>query len=324
MNERKGLYQTCREEIRRRHLSWKTEKSYIGWIKRYILFHGGNHPRDLGKDGVRDFLSFLASDRDVSPSTQNQALNALVFLYREVLKISIDDMSGIQWAKPREHIPVVLTQTEVAGIIRRTFGTKKLIISLLYGAGLRLNEALRLRVKDIEFESKRLIIRDSKSSKDRIVMLPKITEDGLKLQIEFAKNLHLRDLENGHGTVALPYALERKYPNLNRAFHWQYVFPSKNLSKCPRSGVIRRHHLYPSLLQKYLKEIVNKLEIKKHVTCHTFRHSFATHLLDDGYDIRTIQQLLGHKDLKTTMIYTHVTGSKGVGTKSPLDSIIHL
>jgi integron integrase len=218
-------------------------------------------------------------------------------------------MAGIQWAKKRDHVSTVLTQSEVSNIIKRSSGTKKLIISLLYGAGLRLNEALRLRVKDVEFESKRLIIRDSKSSKDRIVMLTKITEDGLKLQIEVAKNLHLSDLKKGYGTVALPHALERKYPNLNRAFYWQYVFPSKNLSKCPRSGVIRRHHLYPSLLQKHLKEIVNKLEIKKHVTCHTFRHCFATHLLEDGYDIRTIQQLLGHKDLNTTMIYT--PGSKG-------------
>lgn len=320
----RGLFHVCRDVMRRKHLSYATEKSYIAWIRRYVLFHSKRHPRDVGKQGVEKFLTYLATHRKISPSTQNQALNSLVFLYREVLGTDLGELAGIEWAKRQEFIPAVFTREEVNAILCQLKGTEKLIASLLYGTGLRLSEALRLRVKDLDFDKHQIIIRDSKSQKNRVVMLPKILVVPLKEQIKYAKKLHEKDLSAGYGTVSLPYALERKYPNLNRAWHWQYLFPSRNLSRDPRSGITRRHHLFPSILQKSLKEAISACSIEKNGSCHTFRHSFATHLLEDNSDVRTVQTLLGHRDLKTTMIYTHVLNNGPTGTASPLEKMVNI
>lgn len=273
----------------------------------------------MGTDAIERFLTSLAVDNRVSPSTQNQALNALVFLYREVLDIEIGTLNGIEWAKRRERIPTFYTKEEIVQIIGSLKGTRRLIVSLLYGSGLRLIEALRLRVKDLDFEKGQLLVRDSKSRKDRVVMFPSELHEPMKIHLRKVKTLHEKDLSQGFGTTVLPYALEQKYPNLNRAWHWQYVFPSVHRSRDPRSGAIRRHHLYPNLMQKHLQKTLKDLGISKHATCHAFRHSFATHLLEAGSDVRTVQELLGHNDLKTTMIYTHVLKSGPSGTKSPLE-----
>lgn len=318
---RKGLLQTCREVLRRKHYSYTTEKNYISWIQRYVKFHNKKHPRDVGSNGVEDFLTHLAVNENVSPSTQNQALNSLVFLYRHVLEINIGELKGVAWAKRKIYQPEVFTRDEVKRIISELSGVKKLIASLLYGCGLRLAEVLRLRVKDIDFEKNVITVRDSKSQKDRVVMLPIHLSNEFKNHIEKVRLLHNKDLKLGYGTVELPYALERKYPYLEKAFHWQYAFPSKNISKDPRSDISRRHHLYPTIMQKSLRRVMVKLSIEKHASCHTFRHSFATHLLEEGVDIRTVQDLLGHQNVKTTMIYTHTLLSGPTGTQSPLDKL---
>ena len=319
--QRKGLLEVCREKIRLKQLSYATEKSYIGWIRRYILFHLKQHPRMVGAAGVAEFLTHLAVDRQVSSGTQLQSLNALVFLYREVLDMRIDNLEGVEWAKQQRHIPSVLSRNEVELFLNEIKGVKWIILSLLYGSGLRLAEALRLRIKDIDFERNTIVVRNSKNSKDRIVMLPHSIVDSVKDQIDTVKIIHDTDLRLGFGSAPIPLVLKKKYPKLEKTFHWQYLFPSVNRSMCPRTKIIRRHHLYPSILQKCVAVTARKLQIDKHISCHTFRHSFATHLLDAGYDIRTIQHLLGHRDVKTTMRYTHVFGDKGVGTQSPLDQI---
>ena len=316
-----GTLEQTREALRRLHYSFKTEQSYLGHIKRFLIFHGRVSPRSLQKDAVEKYLSYLAVSRKVAASTQNQALNAIVFLFREVVKIDLGEMTGIQWAKTNKHIPEYFTKKEVQSILAQFKGSKMLIASLLYGSGLRLAEVLRIRVKDIDFEAGSLFVRDSKGKKDRVVMLPSGVKDSLEEHLERVKLLHRQDLEMGYGSVALPNALEKKYPKLPFAWHWQYVFPSIKLSKDPRSGVIRRHHLFPDILQKSLKQALRKCGIEKHASCHTFRHSFATHLIQSGSDIRTVQELLGHNDVKTTMIYTHVLQNGPTGTKSPLDDI---
>jgi integron integrase len=305
--------------MRLKHLSLKTEKSYLYYIRDFILFHNKRHPREMGVAEIRQYLSHLATQKQVAASTQNVALNALLFLYRQVLQLELPYIDKIERAKRPQRIPVVFTRTEVKAILSNLEGIHHLMASLLYGSGLRLSECLQLRVKDIDSEYQQIIVRDGKGQKDRVTMLPNSTIPSLKLQLEKAKQLHQQDLTEGYGAVYLPYALERKYPNANREWGWQYVFPAAQRSVDPCAGVIRRHHLLEDSLQRAVKKAVQQARIPKHGSCHTFRHSFATHLLEDGYDIRTIQEFLGHKDVKTTMIYTHVLNRGGKGVRSPLD-----
>ncbi|MBX7145539.1 MAG: integron integrase [Oligoflexia bacterium] len=307
--------------MRRLHYSYVTEKTYIGWIKRYILFHNKRHPSELGNDAVQDFLTDLAVNRNVAPATQNQALNALVFLYREFLGRSLDELNGIQWARKKEHIPVVLTRREIALILKELPQTQRLVASLLYGSGLRLAECLRLRIKDIDFERGQIAIWDSKSPKDRLVMLPKPLYEPLQKQLALAQKYYSIDRASHAPGVALPHAIERKYPSAAVSWKWFWLFPSHRLSRDPRTGVFRRHHLYESIMQDSLARVLQATKIEKQANCHTFRHSFATHLLENGTDIRTIQTLLGHRNLKTTMIYTHVMKQGPTGTRSPLDAV---
>lgn len=310
-----------RARARLRHLSYATERSYVGWIKRYIKFHNLQHPQELGEKHIALFLTSLATQGKVSASTQNQALNALAFLYKEVLQINLGDFSKFLRAKKSKFIPVVLSEEEIAQILQQLTGSSFLIASLLYGSGLRLAEALSLRIKDIDFERNQIIVRDGKGEKDRVTIFPQTIKQRLKEHLVKVRNLHDKDLKAGFGKVYLPYALDRKYPNANKEWAWQYAFPAKNLSVDPRSGIKRRHHLYPTILQGKIGKALKAAGINKRATCHTFRHSFATHLLQRGYDIRTIQELLGHSDIKTTMIYTHVIDRGANGTKSPLDVI---
>lgn len=273
----------------------------------------------MGAGEVKEFLSWLASARDVSSSTQNQAKSALLFLYREVLHIELPWLDEVIAAKASRRLPVVLTQTEARRLLDATSGTAGLVIGLLYGSGMRLLEGLRLRVKDVEFERREIIVRQGKGNKDRVTVLPENLILPLKTHLEKVKALHQKDLDAGFGEVQLPDALELKYPNAGKSWGWQYVFPSANRSADPRSGVIRRHHLYETTIQRAVRDAAKLAEIHKPVSPHTLRHSFATHLLQSGYDIRTVQELLGHKDVQTTMIYTHVLNKGGRGVVSPLD-----
>jgi integron integrase len=268
---------------------------------------------------IEAFLSYLAIEEKVAASTQNQALSALLFLYREVLKLELNASIDAMRAKRPRYLPTVLTKEEVVEIIRHLSGTYQLLVQLLYGSGLRLSEVLQLRVKDVDFAQHQLQIRDSKGMESRVTMLPASLLPSLQEHLQAVKHRHQQDLERGYGMVDLPFALEKKYPNANREWIWQFVFPSENISADPRSGIVRRHHLHESGLQKAIKRAVRAAKIEKRVSCHTFRHSFATHLLQNGYDIRTVQELLGHKDVKTTMIYTHVLNKGGLGVRSPLD-----
>jgi integron integrase len=277
------------------------------------------HPREMGADEIRAYLSHLAIERQVAASTQTVALSALLFLYRQVLEIELPYIDDIERAKQPERLPVVFTRTEVKQILAHLDGVHLLIASLLYGTGMRLTEGLRLRVKDVDFEYRQITVRDGKGNKDRITMLPNSLMESLQLQLQRAKQLHELDLSLGYGTVELPYAFERKYPNANREWAWQFVFPSWKRSLDPRTKIVRRHHVYEQSLQRAVRQAICQAGITKHGGCHTFRHSFATHLLEDGYDIRTVQELLGHKDVKTTMIYTHVLNRGGRGVRSPLD-----
>lgn len=313
------LLDQVRDEIRFRHYSIRTEQAYLGWVKRFILFHGKQHPRDMGAEEVTRFLTHLAVQGNVAASTQNQALNAILFLYREVLKIELPWLDNIHRAKKPARLPVVLTRDEVRTLLAQFDGTQWLIAALLYGAGLRLLEALRLRVKDIDFHYKQLIIRDAKGQKDRVTTLPEKLIEPLRTQLVRVRELHRQDLEEGYGRVYLPHALAKKYPNADREWAWQYVFPSANRSRDPRSSDMRRHHVHESAIQKTVKNAVRKARLVKPASAHTLRHSFATHLLEDGYDIRTVQELLGHQDVSTTMIYTHVLQKGGRAARSPLD-----
>ena len=313
------LLDQVREQIRLRHYSIRTEQAYVSWIKRYILFHDKKHPKDMDKAEIEAFLTYLAKDLNVSSSTQNQAFNALLFLYNQVLHKSLDDkINAIRAKKPRR-LPTVMTNEEAMKVVKGLAGSNKLMAQLLYGSGLRLMECLRLRVKDIDFGMNQIMVRDGKGKIDRVTLLPESAKFKLIEYLERVKTVHENDLSQGYGKVYLPYALSRKYPNTNRDWGWQYVFPSKSLSKDPRTGEIRRHHIHENSLQKAVKKAVRLARIIKPVSCHTFRHSFATHLLEDGYDIRTVQELLGHKDVSTTMTYTHVLKKGGKAVRSPID-----
>ncbi|MBI2803229.1 MAG: integron integrase [Gammaproteobacteria bacterium] len=307
--------------LRRHYYSLKTEKSYLYWIRFYIRFAGRRHPRDLGPDDIERFLTWLAAARQVSASTQNQALSALLFLYRRVLGIELPRLKKFARAKRPQHLPTVLTREEVRMLLAQLDGTLLLIAHMLYGGGLRLLEALRLRVKDVEFERRLVLVRDGKGAKDRITMLPDSVIAGLRMHLERVRALHQHDLAAGFGAVSLPHALARKYPHAAREWGWQFVFPSKARAIDPLSGVIRRHHVHEKTMQRAVKNAVRRANLTKPTSCHTLRHSFATHLLEDGYDIRTIQELLGHKEVTTTMIYTHVLNRGGRGVKSPLDRL---
>jgi integron integrase len=315
----KKLLEQVSDVIRLKHYSHKTEKSYVSWIKRYIIFHGKRHPREMGGKEIEEFLTHLAVEENVAASTQNQALNAILFLYKEVLQQELDLRIDAVRAKRSKYLPTVLTKEEVIAIINNLSGVYQLVVKLLYGTGLRQTECLQLRVKDLDFAQQQLIVRDAKGMESRVTMLPTSLIEELQFHLQIVKRLHQQDLEKGYGSVYLPFALERKYKNADREWIWQFVFPSDRISQDPRSKIIRRHHLHESSLQKALKQAVKAAVINKRVSCHTFRHSFATHLLQNGYDIRTVQELLGHKDVKTTMIYTHVLNRGGRGVRSPLD-----
>jgi integron integrase len=319
MNSKPRLLDEVREVARMRHLSLRTEQAYISWIKRYIVFHNKRHPRDMAESEIRAFISHLAVEGGVTASTQTVALSALLFLYRDVLKQDLPYVSNIERAQKPKRVPVVLTRAETKRVLANLQGTHLLIASLLYGSGLRLMECVRLRVKDIDFNYGQIIVRDGKAQKDRITMLPARLKHPIMRHLKRVRQLHLDDLASGYGDVFLPYALAVKYPNASQLWGWQYVFPAANLSIDPRSGKRRRHHVSQSAIQKAVREAIRKARISKHASCHTFRHSFATHLLEQGYDIRTVQELLGHKDVKTTMIYTHVLNRGGRGVQSPID-----
>ncbi len=315
----KKLLEQVSDFIRIKHYSYKTEKSYINWIKRYILFHDKRHPKEMGSAEIEAFLTHLAVEENVAASTQNQALNAILFLYREVIKQELDLQVNAVRAKRSRYIPTVLTKEEVLAIINNLSGVYQLVVKLLYGTGLRQTECLQLRIKDLDFSQKQVIVRDGKGMESRVTMLPTSLIEELQFNLQIVKRLHQQDLEKGYGSVCLPFALERKYKNADREWIWQFVFPSNRISQDLRNGIILRHHLHESGLQKAVKQAVKMAGVAKRVSCHTFRHSFATHLLQDGYDIRTVQELLGHKDIKTTMIYTHVLNRGGRGVRSPLD-----
>lgn len=318
---KKKLLDIVREKIRFKHYSMSTEKTYVFWIKHYIFFHNKRHPIDLGKKEIEDFLTFLAVTKKVSPTTQNQAFSALLFLYREVLGVDIStwNIQALR-AQQRKHIPVVLTKEEVQNIILNMNGIYQLIVKLMYGCGLRMSEVQNIRIKDIDFGFDKIYIWDSKSLKDRTVPLPLKIKDELKVQVEKVKELHKKDLKDGYGSVYIPYALERKYPKAKYESKWQYIFPMDNISTDPRSGVLRRHHILDATLSRNIKQAVTKSNIEKRVTSHIFRHSYATHLLQAGIDMRSIQELLGHKSVETTMIYTHVIAELNKSRlMSPLD-----
>jgi integron integrase len=315
----KKLLDQMRDALRLKHYSYRTEETYLDWVKRYILFHGKRHPADMGAPEIQAFLVHLATQRQVSASTQNQALSAILFLYREVLHKEVEPVL-LSSAKRPERLPTVLTHDEVLRLLANLSGTYKLMAQILYGSGLRLMECIRLRIKDIDFEYLTITVRDGKGEKDRITPLPQSIMSDLKRQIERVRLLHEDDLLAGAGEVYLPDALSTKYPHAARDFIWQYLFPAARRSPDPRSGQERRHHLDPSALQRAVKNAAKKAGIPKRVSCHTLRHSFATHLLQNGYDIRTVQELLGHKDIRTTMIYTHVLNRGGLAVRSPLDA----
>jgi integron integrase len=319
MDEGPKLLDQLRDKIRLKHYSIRTEWAYLDWNKRFILFHDKKHPKDMGKSEVEQFLTFLAVKRKIASSTQNQALSAILFMYKEVLRHELPWLNNVTRAKKPEKLPIVLSTKEVRKVFANLDGIYWIMGYLLYGAGLRLMECVRLRVKDIDFDYRQITVRDGKGKKGRVTMLPEIVEAPLRQHLEKAKIIFTQDLAEGHGEVYLPYALARKYPKANKEWGWQYVFPSKKRSVDPRSGKIRRHHLDEQTLQCAVKKAIKDSNIFKPGSCHTLRHSFATHLLESGYDIRTVQELLGHKDIRTTMIYTHVLNKGGKGVISPAD-----
>jgi len=313
-----NLYDVVRNALRTKKYSLRTERTYLHWIKKYVCFISPVHPRDAKTDGVKRFLTHLAVDRNVSASTQNQALAALLFLYK-LYEINLGNLDIVRASKST-WLPTVLTHDEAMRVIERLNGQYRIMAQLMYGGGLRLMECLRLRIKDIDFENRTLTLRETKSKRDRVTVLPESVVPALTLHLQKVKAQHTIDLSEGRGEVELPFALDRKYPNAPLEWAWQYVFPAGQFSRDPRSGHVRRHHVYETSVQKAVKCAARLAGIHKHVGPHTLRHSFATRLLELGYDIRTIQELLGHKDVRTTMIYTHVT-MKGSGVVSPLDGI---
>jgi integron integrase len=315
------LLTQMRERIRVLHYSIRTEQAYLDWVKRFIRWHGMRHPRDMGADDVAAFLSYLASERSVAASTQNQAKSALLFLYKQVLGVELPWLDEVVQARTPQRLPVVLTQAEVRALLMELDGAMWLVASLLYGTGMRLLEGLRLRVKDVEFARREIIVREGKGRKDRITVLPENLIAPLQAQMEVARRIHARDLEAGHGAVYMPDALERKYPASASAWGWQYVFPASRRAVDPRDGVERRHHVMEQSIQKAVGLAARRAGIHKPATPHVLRHSFATHLLQAGADIRTVQDLLGHADVSTTQIYTHVLMRNGHGVRSPLDTL---
>jgi len=310
-----------RDAIRTRHYSRRTEEAYIAWIRRYILFHRKRHPAEMGAAEMTQFLTALAVRRKVAAATQNQALSALLFLYRDVLGQEVPWLDGIVHAKRPRRLPVVLTRGEVRAVLGQLNGVPRLMGLLLYGAGLRVLECARLRVKDIDFASNQIVIRAGKGAKDRVTMLPAAVKADLAQHLEVVRRQHEQDLRHGAGWVELPGALVRKYPNAGREWGWQWVFPATRVYVDRVTGQRRRHHLHETVLQRAVRDAVRRAGIAKHATCHTFRHSFATHLLDDGHDIRTVQELLGHRDVSTTMIYTHVLNRGPGAVRSPADRL---
>ena len=318
-NPKSRLLDQVREVIRLKHYSLRTEGTYVQWIKRFIFFHGKRHPREMGAPEIEAFLTDLAVRGKVAAATQNQALNALVFLYHQVLHLPAGEFAPVRAKRP-SRLPLVLSQGEVKRLLAALKpGTLSLMTHLLYGTGMRLMEGVRLRVKDVDFEQNQIVLRDGKGFKDRVTLLPESLKSELRRHLERVRLLHEQDLAAGVAGVYLPYALERKYPQAGHQWGWQYVFPSAHLSRDPRSGQSRRHHLDETSLQRAVKEAVRLAGITKPASCHSLRHSFATHLLEAGYDIRTVQELLGHASVETTQIYTHVMQRPGLGVKSPLD-----
>jgi len=313
------LLDRVREAIIVRYYSPPTEKAYVHWIKRYIFFHGKRHPMEMGAAEVAQFLTFLAVEAKVAASTQNQALSALLFLYREVLGVELPWLDDVVRAKRPQYLPVVLTRDEVRAVLQRLHGVPRLMAVLLYGAGLRLLECCRLRVKDLDFTTNQIVIRDGKGRKDRVTMLPAAVKAALAAHVERMRAQHQADVRRGAGWVELPGALARKYLNAGREWGWQWVFPATRFYVDRTTGQRRRHHLHESVLQRAVKDAVHAVGISKPATCHTFRHSFATHLLEESHDIRTVQELLGHQDVSTTMIYTHVLNRGPAGVRSPAD-----
>lgn len=315
----KKLLEQVSDALRAKHYSYRTEQAYIDWIRRYILFHKKRHPNEMGENEISSFIVYLATERKVATSTQNQALSAILFLYRVVLEKDISLPKTIIHPSRPKRLPTVLTHQEAMAVINNMHGKLRLMAKILYGSGLRLTECLRLRVKDLDFERRQIIVRSGKGDDDRVTILPDSVVGELKIILQDVKALHEKDLKEGYGESALPNALNVKYPNAGREWIWQYVFPASQRSIDPLSGVVRRHHLDETALQKAVRQAAQLVKIDKPVSPHTFRHSFATHLLQNGYDIRTVQELLGHKDVKTTMIYTHVLQRGGLAVRSPLD-----
>jgi integron integrase len=307
--------------MRTRHLSRLTEEAYVRWIVRYVRFHGVKHPRTLGEKEMREFLSHLAADRNVAASTQSQALAALLFLYTEVLRDPAPWIEDVVRARRPQRLPVVMTREEVRAVLAKMSGSPRLVALLLYGSGLRLMEALRLRVKDVDFGMNQITVRSGKGDRDRVTMLPAAARLGLERHVTRVRRLHARDLAAGAGRTILPQALARKYPNAAAELPWQWVFPSTRMAVDSTTRARYRHHLHETVVQREMRDAVKAAGVLKRATCHTFRHSFATHLLEDGHDIRTVQELLGHRNVATTMIYTHVLNRGGLGVKSPVDRL---
>ncbi len=320
-NQPPKLLDQVRAKIRLKHYSIRTEQAYTDWIRRFILHFGKQHPRDMGAAEVEQFLTHLAVQGRVAAATQNQAKCALLFLYREVLAMELPWLDNVEHAKTPKRLPVVLNRDEIQAILSRLTGTHWLVASLLYGTGMRIMECLRLRVQDIDFKRTEILIRNGKGFKDRVTMLPVSLVAALQAHLVKVRELHEGDLAQGYGAVYMPNALDRKYPNGAKEWGWQYVFPAAKLSIDPRTDVVRRHHIQEQAIQRAVKQAVRDADLTKAATPHTFRHSFATHLLEGGYDIRTVQELLGHSDVSTTMIYTHVLNKGGKGVLSPLDQL---
>jgi integron integrase len=314
------LLEQVRNAIRTRHLSPRTEEAYLAWIKRYILYHQKKHPRELHEQHIEQFLTSLAVDEEVSASTQNQALNALLFFYIEVLHVKIGKMEHIVRAKRTHRLPVVFTKEEIQSILRQMHGTSWLICSLLYGSGMRLLECMRLRIKDIDSLRKQITVREGKGEKDRITVLPASLLPYLERQIVKVRVLHQEDRSAGYGDVYLPDAIRKKFPRASKEVIWQYLFPASKCSMDPETGALQRHHIDESAVQRAFKTALRKTDVRKSGTIHSLRHSFATHLLEGGYDLRTVQELLGHRDVRTTQIYTHVMNKPGLAVRSPLDT----